>query len=85
MQRCTQFCDATPNCPGSLQLATPPYPVCTHNRPSLTPPFAARTKQYFHVTLHRRLDDILAAAAPRKRVVLALDGPAPLAKLLEQR
>lgn len=46
---------------------------------------AARTKQYFHVTLHRRLDDILAAAAPRKRVVLALDGPAPLAKLLEQR
>lgn len=45
----------------------------------------ARTKQYFHYTLHRRLDDILAAAAPRKRVVLALDGPAPLAKLLEQR
>ena len=46
---------------------------------------AARTKQYFHFTLHRRLDDILAAASPRKRVVLALDGPAPLAKLLEQR
>ena len=46
---------------------------------------AARTKQYFHSLLHRRLDDILAVAQPQQRVVLALDGPAPLAKLLEQR
>ncbi|KAL4857574.1 5'-3' exoribonuclease 2 [Chlorella vulgaris] len=43
------------------------------------------TKQDFHQALHRRLDDILAKAKPRQRVVLALDGPAPLAKLLEQR
>ena len=57
----------------------------------LTPPAAhvlppaARTKQFFHTLLHRRLDEILAATRPRQRVVLALDGPAPLAKLLEQR
>jgi 5'-3' exonuclease len=46
---------------------------------------AAYTKQDFHQALHRRLDDILAKAKPQQRVVLALDGPAPLAKLLEQR
>ncbi|EFN50853.1 hypothetical protein CHLNCDRAFT_141768 [Chlorella variabilis] len=45
----------------------------------------ARTKQYFHLLLHRRLDEILATTRPTQRVVLALDGPAPLAKLLEQR
>ena len=45
----------------------------------------ARTKQYFHILLHRRLDEILATARPQRRVVFALDGPAPLAKLLEQR
>ena len=54
-------------------------------RPCLPCCTAARTKQYFHVLLHSRLDDILAATQPRQRVVLALDGPAPLAKLLEQR
>jgi hypothetical protein len=54
-------------------------------RPCLLCRTAARTKQYFHVLLHSRLDDILAATQPQQRVVLALDGPAPLAKLLEQR
>lgn len=46
---------------------------------------AARTKTYFHLLLHRRLDELLAVVQPQQRVVLALDGPAPLAKLLEQR
>lgn len=45
----------------------------------------SHTKAYFHKLLHKRLDEILAATHPTKRVVLALDGPAPLAKLLEQR
>ena len=35
--------------------------------------------------LHSRLDALLATAAPTQTVVLAMDGPAPLAKLLEQR
>lgn len=47
--------------------------------------FAARKRSYFHYLLHKRLDAILAVCKPRKRVVIALDGPAPLAKLLEQR
>eukprot|EP00887_Chlorella_sp_A99_P007336 scaffold2.g7336.t1 len=45
----------------------------------------SRTRVYFHAQLHRRLDEILTAVQPRQGVVLALDGPAPLAKLLEQR
>lgn len=45
----------------------------------------ARTRAYFHFLLHKRLDAILATCKPRKRVVIAMDGPAPLAKLLEQR
>jgi 5'-3' exoribonuclease 1 len=39
----------------------------------------------FHATLYKRLDEILRVAGPRKSVMLALDGPAPLAKLLTQR
>lgn len=39
----------------------------------------------FHRRLHARLDDYISELRPRKRVVIALDGPAPLAKLLEQR
>lgn len=35
--------------------------------------------------LHRRLDTLLKTLSPSRRVVLAMDGPAPLAKLLEQR
>lgn len=67
----------------SLPLLPPTGPSCC--RPSPRPRPAARTKQYFHQLLHRQLDDILRAARPQRRVVLALDGPAPLAKLLEQR
>jgi hypothetical protein len=55
----------------------PPLPACLSG--------AARTKTYFHLLLHRRLDELLASVRPQQRVVLALDGPAPLAKLLEQR
>lgn len=60
-------------------------PLPAHRVSSFQHANAARTKQYFHLLLHRRLDEILAVASPRRRVVLALDGPAPLAKLLEQR
>ena len=52
------------------------------NRP---PNHAARSRTYFHSLLHSRLDALLATAAPTQTVVLAMDGPAPLAKLLEQR
>ena len=45
----------------------------------------AYSKSAFHVLLHRRLDELIDGLGPRKRVVIAMDGPAPLAKLLEQR
>ena len=46
---------------------------------------AANSLGKFHVLLFRELDRILARTQPRKSVVFALDGPAPLAKLLTQR
>ena len=46
---------------------------------------AANDLGKFHVLLFRELDRILARTQPRKSVVFALDGPAPLAKLLTQR
>ena len=46
---------------------------------------AARTVAGFHRLLHRELDEVLAATLPQRSVMLALDGPAPLAKLLLQR
>jgi 5'-3' exonuclease len=39
----------------------------------------------FHTLLHQRLDAILQLTNPRKSVMLAIDGPAPLAKLMTQR
>jgi XRN 5'-3' exonuclease N-terminus len=45
----------------------------------------SRNRHGFHLLLHRRLDTLLAQLSPTERVVLAMDGPAPLAKLLEQR
>jgi len=45
----------------------------------------SRNRHGFHLLLHRRLDTLLATLSPNQRVVLAMDGPAPLAKLLEQR
>ena len=35
--------------------------------------------------LYQRLDEVLGLCEPHKSVVFALDGPAPLAKLLTQR
>ena len=46
---------------------------------------ASRTVAGFHRLGHRELDEVLAATLPRRSVMLALDGPAPLAKLLLQR
>lgn len=43
------------------------------------------TEYQFHRRLHKRLDEYLEAFRPRKRLVLAMDGPGPFAKLLEQR
>ncbi|KAH7622955.1 putative 5'-3' exoribonuclease 2 [Nannochloris sp. 'desiccata'] len=45
----------------------------------------SRNRHGFHLLLHRRLDTLLSTLSPNERVVLAMDGPAPLAKLLEQR
>ncbi len=53
--------------------------------PLAHPLYTARTKSYFHQLLHQRLDAILKTVKPQQKVVFALDGPAPLAKLLEQR
>ncbi|KAG1672628.1 hypothetical protein FOA52_002109 [Chlamydomonas sp. UWO 241] len=39
----------------------------------------------FHTELHARLDKVLTACEPRKSLMLAVDGPAPIAKLLSQR
>lgn len=46
---------------------------------------AAYNLPHFHKVLFARLDSIMALASPRKSVMFALDGPAPLAKLLTQR
>ncbi|KAL0025515.1 hypothetical protein WJX77_008035 [Trebouxia sp. C0004] len=46
---------------------------------------SARNLPHFHKILFARLDSIMASAAPQKSVMFALDGPAPLAKLLTQR
>lgn len=46
---------------------------------------AANNMDHFHSLMYKKLDDILAATCPRKSVQFALDGPAPLAKLLTQR
>ena len=46
---------------------------------------AANTWPHFHRELHKRLSTILRLTKPRKTVMLAVDGPAPLAKLITQR
>ncbi|CAD7699023.1 unnamed protein product [Ostreobium quekettii] len=40
---------------------------------------------HFHVSLYARLDSIVSAMNPQKSILFALDGPAPLAKLMTQR
>ena len=45
----------------------------------------AKTHRHFHAMLHKRLDQLFNMIRPRKTVVMALDGPAPLAKLITQR
>lgn len=45
----------------------------------------AYSRSAFHVLLHKRLDELIDSLGPMRRVVIAMDGPAPLAKLLEQR
>lgn len=45
---------------------------------------ATNVKQ-FHRLLHRHLELLIKGVKPRKTVMMAVDGPAPLAKLLTQR
>ncbi|GMH35381.1 hypothetical protein BSKO_03249 [Bryopsis sp. KO-2023] len=45
----------------------------------------ARSMDHFHAMMFAKLDGILMITKPTKSVLLALDGPAPLAKLLTQR
>lgn len=51
----------------------------------MSTPSAAKTKSGFYHALFRELNDVLLLTRPRLSVTLALDGPAPLAKLLTQR
>ena len=46
---------------------------------------AAKDQDNFHYLLHRRLDAVLRLCEPQKTVTFALDGPAPVAKLITQR
>eukprot|EP00884_Botryococcus_braunii_P004369 jgi/Botrbrau1/13933/Bobra.0193s0001.1 len=45
----------------------------------------ARTSNHFHFLLYAKLDNIMHQCNPSRSVVFAMDGPAPLAKLLTQR
>lgn len=45
----------------------------------------ARSLESYHETLYKRLDKLLNVTQPRKSVMMAIDGPAPLAKLMTQR
>ncbi|KAK9807716.1 hypothetical protein WJX72_007062 [[Myrmecia] bisecta] len=45
----------------------------------------AHSERKFHKLLYQRLNEILDRTSPLKSVVFALDGPAPLAKLVTQR
>jgi hypothetical protein len=47
--------------------------------------YAAENYDKYHALLHKRLDAIMRLTNPRKSVMLAIDGPAPLAKLITQR
>lgn len=53
-----------------------------HHAPPAT---AAASYDQFHALLHKKLDEILRVANPRRSVMIAVDGPAPLAKLITQR
>ncbi|CAL5224335.1 g7007 [Coccomyxa viridis] len=45
----------------------------------------AKDQDSFHYLLHKRLDAVLRLCEPQKTVTFALDGPAPVAKLITQR
>jgi 5'-3' exonuclease len=45
----------------------------------------ARNLDHYHEVLYKRMDRLLNVTQPRKSVMLAIDGPAPLAKLMTQR
>lgn len=47
--------------------------------------FAAKNPAQIHKILFQKLDQVLRRYQPRHTFLLAMDGPAPLAKLLTQR
>ncbi len=46
---------------------------------------SANDVDHFHLLLYNRLDEVLGLCEPQKSVDFALDGSAPLAKLITQR
>ena len=58
-------------------------PLSTSKKKKKLP--AAKSEGHFALLIFTRLDALLRATRPRRSIVLALDGPAPLAKLLTQR
>ena len=75
---------AMKKCMQLLHFLTALYPDWTAWADDVGVP-AAYNLPHFHKVLFARLDSIMALASPRKSVMFALDGPAPLAKLLTQR
>ena len=93
-QYCPAFASATSALHPVNGWPPKPWPVassyCSHMYPVLlyccpAVPHAARSWEHFHKLLHLRLNSLLDVTQPRKTVMLAVDGPAPLAKLLTQR
>ena len=58
-------------------------PSCSHLTHGVA--LTATNRDNLHKLLYKRLDELLRLAKARKTVMFALDGPAPLAKLLTQR
>lgn len=76
------------NLPLSCDLVQPqqsPYALLEYLLFSSSVCFAARTTAQLHKGLHKELNNVLLTCQPRKTLMLAMDGPAPLAKLLTQR
>jgi len=69
-----------PSPPSSMPPPLPPPPRVPGAAAS-----TARSPDSYHETLYKRLDKLLNVTQPRKSVMLAIDGPAPLAKLMTQR
>jgi 5'-3' exonuclease len=70
---------------GVGQVLVSPSCMSCRPRPAVIACAAVRTEEAYFNKLFSSLDHALSLARPQKSVLLALDGPAPLAKLLLQR